>query len=1213
GDGTTVVGESNSEAFLWSATAPNSLLGLGFVGGDSFSKAKGVSYDGSVVVGVSNSRAFRWDSTSQTMVSLGTLEGNTGSSLANDCSADGSIVVGQSSTAVDSRGFRWTQATGMVSLDPIPQFPNKHDEANAVSADGLEAVGEAGCCEAGGLVSVRWPNGGSVAESIGDLSTTPPESPWGAAAGISADGTVIVGGGGAAQRPYRWNAVNGITELVPNLFTNWGSAMDTSGDGLVIVGSITDGTPGSPEYNVKSPMGPIPDGLAFIWTEATGLLDLKTHLVGLGLGAEVECWRLEAATGISDDGNIIVGYGTRNGAPKREGWVAALSGNPFPSDGGCEPPPPPPDFSFEVGFFYAGLKEAHGFLWHPTKGPIPIDPDPPPEILGPAAEGGARWVEGIIGSRTNEQQWAILSKSNTAEADFRMLKFDGIAWNVEWKSKKSGKEEAPSDSPGFDSAHEDRSGDAVTVYETGAGTPRYRTYIGGTWSEEQILPRNDAPDEVKNLVEGIVEWVKLAARPGTNEIALVYLDDRGNLLAWVWDGSRWLSESAALLASDVRTSQAIGRAQSRAFDVVYETLSGTLLVAWSRKAEDGFYYARKTPGTETWSSPVREDLPGLGVEFVDLAAEPTSNLVAGAFIGLQILRGGPASERLGLSVWDSQRWRDTGEYDDSLRAVDAAALPALPAAVGWAGTSRDAICVYADQEAGTLDWARWRSDTGWSIQADVDVPGKGLTESARLTGSSDSGLLSLLSDSKAQLYAIQYDSSGTWRLIGDIPLGQELAAANTAPFGLTLSRRDTLFVGDATAGGRQEGDLGRAGTVELLSFSLVPRGSQRRVEALAFSLEEVTGVSRDDWSNIELVVDENANGTVDAAETTTLAGVGFADSTERLVFLEPFDVSTPTHYVLRANLPALGRNAQVIVSLPGAGVVSPSAAARGLARRHLDFGGAGVDTTPPVLTCPADVTRAADENCQAAYVSPGAMATDDLDPNPIMTSDPALPAIFSGLGEHSITYTAADASGNINVCVQTVTVVDDTAPALSAQWVPLNVKKHRDNDKDEDKGEFRLEFSAADACDTALQVTGVVQTPPIVGLKVKLKTRSRVKVKFDLKKGKVEIRGPNPKALLAQIEESGGLVVHSGQLVKVDLKQAKKGKQKKQEFKFEKGGKLKIKTPSAILMVIGEDASGNTAAVQVSPQFAPKDKDNDRSKKRRKHKDRGKDHDKDDD
>ncbi len=208
------------------------------------------------------------------------------------------------------------------------------------------------------------------------------------------------------------------------------------------------------------------------------------------------------------------------------------------------------------------------------------------------------------------------------------------------------------------------------------------------------------------------------------------------------------------------------------------------------------------------------------------------------------------------------------------------------------------------------------------------------------------------------------------------------------------------------------------------------------------------------------------------------------------------------------------------------------------------------------------------------------------------------------LGINSISCSAKDGSGNPSVCGSTVTVQDTTPPTLSAQWVPLKVNKG--------KGEFRLEYSAVDVCDPASQVTGVVQTPALDGLKIKLKTKREVKVKFDLKKGKVEIRGPDPQALLDQLEEFGGLVVHSGQLVRVELRKAKKGKQKKQEFKFD-DGKLKIKAPSAILKVTGEDASGNTATVQVSLQFAPKDKDNDRPKKRRKHKDRGKDHDKDDD
>jgi hypothetical protein len=98
-------------------------------------------------------------------------------------------------------------------------------------------------------------------------------------------------------------------------------------------------------------------------------------LSNLGLGAVLKNTKLEIATGISDDGNVIVGYGMHNGL--REGRVAALSGAPFPSSEPDEDDAPGPSFKFMA---IAGIREHHGLLWDPTKGPRPIDPDPPPFI-----------------------------------------------------------------------------------------------------------------------------------------------------------------------------------------------------------------------------------------------------------------------------------------------------------------------------------------------------------------------------------------------------------------------------------------------------------------------------------------------------------------------------------------------------------------------------------------------------------------------------------------------------------------------------------------------------------------------------------------------------------------------------------------------------------------------------------------------------------------
>ncbi len=162
------------------------------------------------------------------------------------------------------------------------------------------------------------------------------------------------------------------------------------------------------------------------------------------------------------------------------------------------------------------------------------------------------------------------------------------------------------------------------------------------------------------------------------------------------------------------------------------------------------------------------------------------------------------------------------------------------------------------------------------------------------------------------------------------------------------------------------------------------------------------------------------------------------------------------------------------------------------------------------------------------------------------------------------------------------TLPDTIPPTLSAEWIPLKVE--------EDEGEFRLEFSATDTSDPAPQVVGVIVTPSLDGLEIKLKVKSEVKVEFELDKGKVKIEGPDPDALLAQLQQYGGLVVESGQLVKVELDDDDEGEQ---EFKFDKNGKLKLEAASATLQVTAEDASGNTSTIQVSPQFTPDDDDHD--------------------
>jgi hypothetical protein len=58
------------------------------------------------------------------------------------------------------------------------------------------------------------------------------------------------------------------------------------------------------------------------------MVSLREYLMGLGVVA-VEEWLLTEATGISEDGTVIVGFGSPESDPLR-GWVAYLGKRPNP-------------------------------------------------------------------------------------------------------------------------------------------------------------------------------------------------------------------------------------------------------------------------------------------------------------------------------------------------------------------------------------------------------------------------------------------------------------------------------------------------------------------------------------------------------------------------------------------------------------------------------------------------------------------------------------------------------------------------------------------------------------------------------------------------------------------------------------------------------------------------------------------------------------------
>jgi uncharacterized membrane protein len=306
-DGAVVVGLTDSGIFRWTA-AENTTR-------DSRLEDASVSADGSTVVGSyfpspGALEAFRWR-VDGAFEGLGDLPGGfpLPRSAAFSTSADGSVVVGYGSAANRQEAFRWTQATGMISLTNTPGGDTE-SVALAVSDDGSIVVGQRGPSIQ--PEAFRWTSQtGMVGLGLlpGAIAST--------AHGISPDGAVIVGenrfpsGIGALHyEASYWTAAGGWVSLGDFPGGRISSiAYDASADGSVIVGSGQPTLVGSPLTR------------AFYWTGESGMLNFQDLLISLGV-SNLAGWTLNEARGVSHDGRTVVGTGTHNG--RTEAWVATI-------------------------------------------------------------------------------------------------------------------------------------------------------------------------------------------------------------------------------------------------------------------------------------------------------------------------------------------------------------------------------------------------------------------------------------------------------------------------------------------------------------------------------------------------------------------------------------------------------------------------------------------------------------------------------------------------------------------------------------------------------------------------------------------------------------------------------------------------------------------------------------------------------------------------
>jgi Tfp pilus assembly protein PilX len=232
----------------------------------------------------------------------------------------------------------------------------------------------------------------------------------------------------------------------------------------------------------------------------------------------------------------------------------------------------------------------------------------------------------------------------------------------------------------------EQSGYAVVVFNNNTAGSMLQYYVGnniGWWGAYTIAAYSG----------GEPQHMKIAAKPGADEMVLVVNDINVDDYALVWSGSDW--GNAVLL-----DSSGTGEDDQTALYVAYEQQSGNAMVVYGKDNDANVYYriwdglSWGLEGTIT---------PPLGItsqtRWLTLASDPNTN---------RIVLGVLASGAIWLSVWDGTLW------EEAVLAEATEASTVCPnMAVAFESKSGKALATYGESGQSVVRFRTWNG-CDWS-------------------------------------------------------------------------------------------------------------------------------------------------------------------------------------------------------------------------------------------------------------------------------------------------------------------------------------------------------------------------------------------------------------------------------------------------------------------------------------------------------------------
>lgn len=142
-------------------------------------------------------------------------------------------------------------------------------------------------------------------------------------------------------------------------------------------------------------------------------------------------------------------------------------------------------------------------------------------------------------------------------------------------------------------------------------------------------------------------------------------------------------------------------------------------------------------------------------------------------------------------------------------------------------------------------------------------------------------------------------------------------------------------------------------------------------------------------------------------------------------------------------------------------------------------------------------------------------------------------------------------------------------PVVQAALVPIDI------DDDREAGIFQIQVTATDP-ENALQATLIILKLPTSDQERKVEQKEGRKTEIQFTNKQLEIKAPDPQAILHQINTYGSIVVQNGE--QIDLRFKKKGGG---ELRLAENG-WRLKAHSIELQVIAIDSAGLTSTAQVA-------------------------------